>query len=235
MSTARAYILQPSGRRLDLLNPKPSDWTDEDLAIGLSRTFRWGGYSKWPLPLSVAQHSLTVLAIRLSEGPLTAGQALRELTHDATEALFGGFDPIYPIRPHLGPEFAAIDRGLQKAVNQRYRLPSWSDSDYPSHKHADRLAATSEAYHVAGWSRDDIRGTLNIALEPLETDPLPCQPGMEPWEPWPPSYAAEIFFRQLKWLATAATAEALVSLTETGDLEPTNVVAFLPPAGEARQ
>ena len=45
MST-RAWILLPSGRRLDLLAPDPASWTDEDLAIGLSRTYRWGGDRK---------------------------------------------------------------------------------------------------------------------------------------------------------------------------------------------
>jgi hypothetical protein len=73
-----------SGRRIDLLHPSPQAWQDEDLAIGLSRTYRWGGHSSWELPLSVAQHSLSVLAIReqLSPAPLTAIEKLRELLHD---------------------------------------------------------------------------------------------------------------------------------------------------------
>ena len=62
---SRAWVRLPSGRRLDLLSPTAFDWTDEDLAVGLSRTFRWGGHSVWPgAPLSVAQHSLAVLALR---------------------------------------------------------------------------------------------------------------------------------------------------------------------------
>ncbi len=39
---ARAYVLLKSRMRLDLLDPQPDAWTDEDLAIGLSRTYRWG-------------------------------------------------------------------------------------------------------------------------------------------------------------------------------------------------
>jgi hypothetical protein len=92
----RAWILLPSGRQLDLLDPDPWAWTDDDLAIGLSRTYRWAGYSAWDLPLSVAQHSLTVLTLRRSlftERRLTDGEARRELLHDATEALMGGWDP----------------------------------------------------------------------------------------------------------------------------------------------
>ena len=82
---ARAFVLLKSRRRLDLLNPDPQAWTDGDLAAGLSRTMRWGGATQWAHPLSVAQHSLTVLTIRETEGPLTAREGLRELLHDATE------------------------------------------------------------------------------------------------------------------------------------------------------
>ncbi|CAB1371160.1 conserved protein of unknown function (plasmid) [Denitratisoma oestradiolicum] len=60
----RAWVRLPSGRRLDLMNPDPAAWLDEDLAIRLARTYRWGGESVWPWPLSVAQHSLLVLALR---------------------------------------------------------------------------------------------------------------------------------------------------------------------------
>src|SRR5262249_22219691 len=88
----RAWILLPSGKQLDLLDPDPWAWTDDDLAIGLSRTYRWAGYSAWDLPLSVAQHSLAVLILRRSrfaERPLSVAEARRELLHDATEALMG--------------------------------------------------------------------------------------------------------------------------------------------------
>ena len=82
----RAFVLLKSRRRLDLLNPDPHAWTDDDLAAGLSRTMRWGGASRWEHPLSVAQHSLTVLTIREADGALTPGEALRELLHDATDS-----------------------------------------------------------------------------------------------------------------------------------------------------
>jgi uncharacterized protein len=34
----RAFVLLKSRRRLDLLNPDPNAWNDNDLAAGLSRT-----------------------------------------------------------------------------------------------------------------------------------------------------------------------------------------------------
>lgn len=74
----------PAARQeiIDLTDPPPTSWTDADLAIGLSRTYRPGGHSAWKRPLSVAQPSLTVLAIREVDGDLTAKLALYELLHD---------------------------------------------------------------------------------------------------------------------------------------------------------
>jgi hypothetical protein len=196
-------MLLKSGRRLDLLAPEPDAWTDEDLAIGLSRTYRWGGYSAWDLPLSVAQHSLAVLALRERHGKLTPRESLRELLHDSTEALVGGFDPISPLRPHLGEGFAQLDGRLQQAVDRRYSLPRWTDESYALHKRADRQAAANEAYHIVGWSRDDIRSSLPITLDPLDDDPLPSPDGMSPWEPWPPKLASALFLQRLEELGSA--------------------------------
>ncbi len=211
----RAWILLPSGRRLDLLDPQPEAWTDEDLAIGLSRTYRWAGYSKWDLPLSVAQHSLAVLAMREASGPLTAREALREITHDGTEALWGGWDPISTIKPHLGHEFQQLDHRLQAAIDQRYRLPAWTEETYAQHKHADRLAAASEAYHVVGWSLTDMRESLGITLDPLDGDPLTLPPGMQPWEPWPPKLAETQFLQRLtELLERAARDDAATQLAQ---------------------
>jgi hypothetical protein len=194
-----------SGNRLDLLDPKPNAWTNTDLATGLSRTYRWGGHSCWDLPLSVAQHSLTVLAIRtaLAPAPLSPDEALRELLHDATEALIGGFDPITPLKPHLGVGYADINRQLQMAVDARYQLPPWTVASHDLHKHADRLAASSEALHVVGWRKPALRRELGITLEPLDADPLTLPAGMAPWEPWPAFIAAELFEDTLRDLHQA--------------------------------
>jgi hypothetical protein len=82
-------------------------------------------------------------------------------------------------------------------IEQRYRLPPWTADSYAAHKHVDRLAAASEAFHVVGWSRCEIRQHLEIELEPVEADPLPPPTGMRPWEPWPVNLAASIFLGTL--------------------------------------
>ncbi len=119
MKPDRAWVLLPSGQQLDLLAPDAESWTDRDLAISLSRAYRWGGHSKWDLPLSVAQHSLLVLVIRQQMQALqklTQAEALRELLHDAEEA-FLCFDPISPLKPHLGEAFGAVTGRLHAAMD----------------------------------------------------------------------------------------------------------------------
>ena len=197
----RAWVRLPSGKRLDLLHPTPFDWDDEDLAIGLARTYRLGGHSAWPLPLSVAQHSLAVLSMHRggAKKPSQPGVDLRELLHDADEGLLG-FDCISVIKPFLGEAFRALTVDLQRAVAIRYRLKAFEPAEARIHKKADRVAAASEAVHVVGWTRDEVRHTLRIPFEPLAIDPLVAVYGGTAWEPWPPTVAAERFLAELRTL-----------------------------------
>jgi hypothetical protein len=199
----RAWVRMPSGKRLDLLDPTPFDWDDADLALGLARTYRWGGHSAWPLPLSVAQHSILVMLLRAAESPHLPPQlALRELLHDAEEGLLG-FDAISVIKPFLGDGFRALTQRLEHAVFLRYGLPAWTPAEYKKHKQADRIAAASEAVHVAGWSEQEVRGTLKIRSQVLAADPLAGLYGSRAWEPWPPALAAERFLEHLHRLQKA--------------------------------
>ncbi|MGH8854189.1 MAG: phosphohydrolase [Telluria sp.] len=199
----RAWVRMPSGKRLDLLNPTPFDWDDADLALGLARTYRWGGHSAWPLPLSVAQHSIAVMLLRRTLAPApTPLQELRELLHDAEEGLLG-FDAVSVIKPFLGEGFRALTRRLEQVVFLRYGLPAWNEKEHKLHKQADRLAAATEAVHVTGWTRDEVRRTLKIRAAVLEQDPLVPYYGCTPWEPWPPGLAAERFLAELNRLIEA--------------------------------
>ena len=204
MSTDRAWVRLPSGKRLDLLHPTPFDWEDDDLALGLSRTYRWGGHSAWPLPMSVAQHSLLVLALQRQSGPLGAADALRELLHDADEGLLG-FDCISVLKPFLGDRFRELTTRLAAAVTIRYRLPAWTKPAFAKHKKADRVAAASEAVHVVGWTRGEVHNTLRIPFDILDVDPLVQVYGGTAWEPWPPALAAARFLATLDELTNAAS------------------------------
>ncbi len=201
----RAWVRLPSGRRLDLLSPTPFDWTDADLATGLARTFRWGGHSAWPEPLSVAQHSLTVLALRRTRTRhrLTPVQELRELLHDADEGLIN-FDCISPLKPFLGPGFAELQARLLAVIAARYRLPAWNAEEKRAHKAVDIAVAAAEAVHVVGWTAQEVRETLGIRAAPMAVDPLAIRYGERPWRPWLPDVAAARFLEELNALQARA-------------------------------
>lgn len=199
--TRHAWMLLPSRQELDLLHPHPCAWTDNDLAVRLSRTCRWCSDTRWAHPLSVAQHSLTVLHLltAMAAQPLTPAEQLRELLHDAEEGVVHHDVPT-PLKPLLGEGYHRMIKGLRRATTSRYDLPRWERAGWAAHKHADRLAAASEAHHVVGWSREDVRDRLGIALPPLSPDPLPLEPGMQPWEPWPAPHATRLFQERLEQL-----------------------------------
>jgi uncharacterized protein len=206
----RPIVLLPSGNTIDLANLDPESWSDDDLALGLARTYRWGGHSRWPRPLSVAQHSLTVLAIRERDGPLPPQLALYELLHDAEEGLLG-FDAIAPLKAFLGEPFRDLCARLSAAIAVRYGLPELSSEQLSAHKHADRVAAASEAMHVAGWSKRQIVDKLEITETPLDRDPLEggfAGRDFTPWEPWTDISARSRWLARLRLELARADASA---------------------------
>ena len=204
MSTHRAWMRLPSGLHLDLINPHPDSWRDGDLSSRLSRTYRWGGESTWEFPLSVAQHSLSVLALRqlwaAGQGrALAPGLQLYELLHDAEEG-FLGFDCISPLKAVLGQPFKNVSDNLMAAIRQRYRLPVPGADDYRLHKEADISIAASEAIHCIGWTETEVRQDLGIQHAILTHDPLQAIYGGQPWEPWPAALACQRFGEALAGL-----------------------------------
>ncbi len=210
----RAWVRLPSGRRLNLLEPTPFDFELRDLALGAGRTFRWGGHSVWDWPLSVAQHSLAVLAIGLnrhratSRAPMPVRDQLAYLLHDASECLGVCFDPISPLKPFLGEGYARLDSALQAAVHTRFGLPTQVPAALKKQiKEADRIAAAAEAVHVAGWTLAECRETLGIRHDPLDRDPLGGY-GDPPWQPWSAAIATDRFEAALLALLAAETPDS---------------------------
>lgn len=204
-SLPRAWMRLPSGAHLDLITPDSDAWTDMDLAVRLSRTARWGGESTWPLPLSVAQHSLLVLELRraAAPAPLSVEEELLELLHDAEEG-FLGFDCISPLKAVLGEPFRAVADRLMQAVARRYDLPPWTHEGHRLHKLADTAAAASEAVHCVGWTHAEVRDILKIEAPVVEADPLAVRYGGTPWEPWPLDVAAQRFHDALQALRSTS-------------------------------
>jgi 5'-deoxynucleotidase YfbR-like HD superfamily hydrolase len=149
---ARAWQRMLSGRRLDLLDPSPSDIEIEDIAHGLARVARWNGQTIGRHAFSVAQHALLVEEIAAMLHPeLERRWRLAALLHDAPEYVIG--DLISPFKAALGLDYRAFERRLQQAIHRRFGLPPiLPDRIAAVIKAADRVAAYYEATRLAGFT-----------------------------------------------------------------------------------
>lgn len=154
---ARAWQRMLSGRRLDILDPSALDIEIEDIAHGLARVARWNGQTTGPLPFNVAQHSVIVEEICTELNPGWPAQwRLAALLHDGPEFVIG--DMISPFKAALGPEYKAIEAGLQRAIHIRFGIPAeLPDSIEKIIKTADRASAFMEAVQLAGFDAVEAR------------------------------------------------------------------------------
>jgi hypothetical protein len=150
------------GRVVDLARPEPDSIHIDDLALGLARTFRFGGHTLIDLPpYGVAQHSHLVESLMPPE--TNARGRLAALLHDAHEAYCG--DITTPMKWALNPGAAlAIDdmkRRLQDAIESAIGLP-WG-------VRADLAARITEADFLAlAIERRDL-----MSPSPMEWQGLP--------------------------------------------------------------
>ena len=144
-----------SGRRLDLLDPRPEDIAIEDIAHGLARVARWNGQTIGLNPFSVAQHSVLVeRAAGLLEPGLSAAERLAALLHDTPEYVIG--DLISPFKTVMDHAYRAVEERLLVAIHLRFGLPASTGPDLAAViKQADRVAAFLEAVELAGFARDE--------------------------------------------------------------------------------
>jgi hypothetical protein len=144
-----------SGRRLDLLDPSPSDIDIEDIAHGLARVARWNGQTVGDHAFSVAQHALLVEQITSELEPAWARSwRLAALLHDAPEYVIG--DLISPFKAAVGLDYKAFEVKLLDAIHRRFGLPrALPDAVAARIKSADRIAAYHEATVLAGFSLEE--------------------------------------------------------------------------------
>jgi 5'-deoxynucleotidase YfbR-like HD superfamily hydrolase len=153
---ARAWQRMLSGRRLDLLDPKPEDIEIEDIAHGLARVARWNGQTVGDHAFSVAQHSVLVAAIVAAIEPdFNARQLCAALLHDAPEYVIG--DLISPFKAAIGLDYKAFENRLLEAIHRRFALGDIDASIKAAIKRADRIAAYYEATRLAGFSTEEAK------------------------------------------------------------------------------
>lgn len=113
-----------SGSLLDINDPKPDQFTLQDIYVGLSREPRYGGQVATAAALSnrtytVAQHSvLAAQKCREETGDLSACMAV--LMHDAPEGL-GLKDIPRPLKLLL-PEYKIIEERLMDVIDEKFDI-----------------------------------------------------------------------------------------------------------------
>ncbi|MBV8973179.1 MAG: hypothetical protein JO290_12910 [Sphingomonadaceae bacterium] len=154
-------ILLRSGSYFDYADPAGSDFTIEDIAVGLSRCARFAGQTA--TFYSVAEHSVWVSRL------VPPRLALAGLMHDASEAFTG--DMPSPLK-RLCPEFKLIEHRVMMAVADRFGF-GWPED--PEVKAADLVMLSTE--HRALRS-PEIAATW-LADRPVADIRIDCLPDVE--------------------------------------------------------
>lgn len=183
-------ILLASRRMWFPFDPRPDDFTWQDLGAGLSRVCRYNGQ----LPpdgvcgpgdtFSVAQHSVLagdLLVLLQPKAPRWLRLAVH--LHDGEEALSGLGDPVGPVKHH--PPFRALlapylDK-IQDVIAAKAGLFG-EQLRSPEVKRWDKL--------IYAWENRDIRGIA-------PPDELAAQIPTMPIEPWTTEVAFERFMSRL--------------------------------------
>lgn len=186
-----------SGRRLDLLDPDPTDIEIEDIAHGLARVARWNGQTTGAHALSVAQHVLIVEQITQVLNPFWPTQwRMAALLHDAAEYVIG--DLISPFKNAIGLDYRTFETRLLSAIHERFSIPTALPDDITREiKRADQIAAFHEATQLAGFSRAEALRFFtddgSVALQNINN--------LNPLVAWPTDTAQQHFlarFRELQ-------------------------------------
>lgn len=146
------WIATYTGKRLDLLDPKPDQIDLNDIVVALARMPRFTGHTTQFY--SVAQHSVLVAW----QTPMDL--RLQAVLHDATEAYLG--DLARPIKA-LCPGYRAIEDRLWHAIAERFGVPVELRPEVRAAD--DRLLMTEKRDLLPGsppWEDDHFEG-----VEPL--------------------------------------------------------------------
>lgn len=175
MSKAQQYWIQTfSGKRFDLVKPKPESITIRDIAHSLSNICRFNGHCEF---YSVAQHSVMVSQV------CDPQDAFWGLMHDATEAYYNDLSSPLKNTPHL-KMYKELEHTLEHIIFNKFNLLGERPN---SIKRADLQMLSTEAVSL---------------ISPLHPDwDLPTPPLPMIIIPVPPKEAERLFLHRFKELA----------------------------------
>jgi uncharacterized protein len=173
-----------TGAFFNLLEPDPETFTDEDLALGLSREHRWNGQTLGEFGYSVAQHSIAMVVLLRSRLRTKNELALLyALLHDAEEGL-GIKDTITGLKIVLGATYIEIANSISEAIHIKYGLSYPPPSAFlRAIKKADAVLGMTEAIHLMNFTEDSYRKRIqNSKLRPVR-DGTFIKEYIIPWRP----------------------------------------------------
>jgi 5'-deoxynucleotidase YfbR-like HD superfamily hydrolase len=141
-----------SGKFINLMQPNADDITIEDIAIGLSRKFRFAGQTTHPL--TVSQHLVNCMSMAHTELKLDA------LMHDAGEAFTS--DVPKPIKMMI-PQFETMENELMRIIAMKFGCDNWNSEsikqldrqlleyEWSQHVIADIAPVWSMEYALFRW------------------------------------------------------------------------------------
>ena len=144
-ATSATWLLTATGAQFDLRHIDPGHISPLDIAHHLAQINRFTGACM--RPMSVAEHSLLVLAI--VETTLPAADPailLAALMHDAHEAYTSDLGT--PMKNVVGDAWRMEENRIQRAVLQRFNLVDASASARKLIHWADRTALVTERKHL---------------------------------------------------------------------------------------
>ena len=105
-----------SGRYFNLADPKPNQFTLQDISGALSKICRFGG--QIDRFYSVAEHSCLCASVAVGDGH-SSEVARACLLHDAAEAFIG--DCVKPLKIML-PDYSRIESAVEDAIAQHFGI-----------------------------------------------------------------------------------------------------------------
>lgn len=149
-----------AGHTVDLSSPEPCTIDIYSIAVGLSKTCRFGGQCREFY--SVAQHSVNCYELAKS-GSVSEQGLLAILLHDAAEAYIG--DVVKPLKVML-PGYVAIEQRLEWAIEEYFGVSFDHHRDVI--KHYDRAMIKIEKQKFWPDSAEEWEGFSDLVVPEFE-------------------------------------------------------------------